>query len=254
MKVKKHLKILAVIFAVILLLFIFLLLDNFVGNPITSTHIKNQTEALIKTEYSDYQVSSVNYDRTRKVYFVEIVSNYQTNIDDHFLLKYSRHGDLQDNFYNSSVAEKSNTHIRLSKQYNELLIQTSSQYNASDKKPDYIINFDGFFVPPKPEELESNKIYSTAELNEIAKKYGTLTVRIEHENPTLEVSADIIKVANDVLNEYGISYNNMTVFMNKSPFEKGVDAVFRFEGLLQQEITGESFIDLLETKNVIENK
>ncbi len=252
MKTKKCIKILAVAAASLLILFIFILFDNFVGNPLTSGHIKNQAETLINSEYgeSNFQVSSISYDRFRKNYIVDVAPYDQTNIDGHFTLVYSRYGSFKDNSYNSRVAEKSNTHMRLLRQYAELLMQTSTDYNLSNEKPDYIINFGGFIVPPKPEELESDKIYSTAELNEIAEKYGTVTVYVEHENPSLEVSVDIIKTTKDVINDCGISFNNMSFSMYKFPFEKNTRSEFRYEGLLQSEIAGENLIEILETKKV----
>ncbi len=250
MKIKKHLKILAVIGAVILLVFVILLLDNFVGNPVTSASIKSQAETLVKTEYGDldYEVSSVTYDRTRKTYFVDVTS--ETSIDSSFTLSYSRNGSFNSNTYNSQVDEKSNTHMRLLNQYHQSLSKLDTVYNVNGEKPDYLINFGGYISTPSSSELVFDKIYSAAELNEIAIEYGTVTVYVEHENPSLEVSADIIKMANDLLSESGISFNNLSFSMYKIPFEKGVEAEFRFEGLLLDEIIKENFIEILETKKV----
>ncbi len=219
MKKKQHLKIIALITAIILIIGLGYLANALLGNPVSKMLATNTAKKYLTETYSDtdYYIERVAYSFKDGNYHIFVKS--PTSIDTEFSLYVTMFGKLRLDTY-EDVLSGFNTARRVEHDYRKLtdtIFEHPSfpytchiSYGTLEIYPEEAITNSNVNDIPSyainQNELELDKIYDIQELGQQA---GHLIIRIENDTVTLEKSTKIILDIKSIFDNAGIPFRAM---------------------------------------------
>ena len=191
---KKIIKVLAVLMAVVLIGAILFIANAFVGNPISKMIVSANSKKYIEEQYPnmDYYITRVSYSFKTGGYYAYVKS--KSSEDTNFSVSYSSLGKVGYDNYESRVADGFNTWDRINHQYgvetsvilDELPYESDICYARieSGDKGEGLINF-GLDMA----SLELDKNY---DLKDMGAKYGKVTIYVCDKEVSEEKAAEIL--------------------------------------------------------------
>ena len=141
---KKVLRVVVILFVLLLISFIFSVVDAFVGNPISKAIASHKINDYVKENYHDLdlELSKTSYNFKFDEYFA--IAQSKTSADTHFDISYSK-GNVTDT-YSTDVLSGWNTFQRLDEEFNRVVEQLITDnlpydydmlFGGLDKKGEY---------------------------------------------------------------------------------------------------------------------
>lgn len=191
---KKTLKIIAIVVAVLLIIGLLFVANAFVGNPISKMIVTNNAKEYIEETYpdTDYYVDSVNYNFKTTKYYANVKS--PSSKDTSFTLSYSMLGNAGYDSFSSRVSDGFNTWDRINNEYRTITAEIienlpyESDVNYGEiqilEKGNSMINF-GLDMST----LELDKVY---DIDELGSKYGKITLYVYVDEVTAEKASEVL--------------------------------------------------------------
>ena len=245
---RKWLRYLAVIAAVVVAVLGLLFANAFLGNPVSAILARNAVDRYVDEVYShlDLQRSRFGYDFKTGGYFAYLTS--ETSPDTAFYIRTDMLGNIQQDSYDTWVAHKYNTELRIREEYRVL---TDTVFQSVDFPYELDIDYGDIsfagdmqwgeaeyeFALPR-EILELDKTYDVKELGRTA---GVLTVYVMDDAVTVEQAAAIMLHIRDLFDDAGVPFR-MLDFVLRPPMpedgspwpDNAVYARILYEDLLQE--------------------
>ena len=197
---KKILKTVAVIISIALVIGVCVIVNAFVGNPISKHIATNTAEKHLEEKYSDrdFEIEKVIYNLKDGNYHAFIKS--PSSIDSHFTILIDMSGNLKIDNYEDSVLTGWNTANRLGNEYREKVDEVLDSQSFP-----YAVDI-GFgdieFIPTEYANdssvpyyaiiIEDLKLDGKYDINELGSKAGKLTIYLDDENVSYERLAEVI--------------------------------------------------------------
>ena len=227
---KKTIKIIAGITAIILIGILLFVANGMVGNPVSKTLAKQSASKYIQKNYPnlDLKVERVNYSFKTGSYYALIKS--QTSIDTHFNLDISMTGKILYDSYESHVISGWNTWQRIDLEYRTMVDKV---LNAPDFPYDSHIDFGSIEIketdieigPIRPayglvlEDLELDKKY---DVKELAKTAGHITIYIESEEVTIKKASEILMDLKEIFDKEDVPFYAIDFALEKPRKDDGL--------------------------------
>ncbi|MFY9176292.1 MAG: hypothetical protein WBI74_05050 [Caldicoprobacterales bacterium] len=227
---KKTIKIMAGITAIILIGILLFVANGMVGNPVSKTLAKQSASKYIQKNYPnlDLKVERVNYSFKTGSYYALIKS--QTSIDTHFNLDISMTGKILYDSYESHVISGWNTWQRIDLEYRTMVDKV---LNAPDFPYDSHIDFGSIEIketdieigPIRPayglvlEDLELDKKY---DVKELAKTAGHITIYIESEEVTIKKASEILMDLKEIFDKEDVPFYAIDFALEKPRKDDGL--------------------------------
>ncbi|NLN40892.1 MAG: hypothetical protein GX160_02685 [Clostridiales bacterium] len=226
---KKIIKIIAGITAIILIGILLFVANGMVGNPVSKTLAKQSASKYIQKNYPnlDLKIEKVNYSFKTGSYYALVKS--QTSIDTHFGLDISMTGKILYDSYESHVLSGWNTWQRIDSEYRTMVdkVLTSPDF-PYDSHIDFgsieIKEADREIGPIRPgyglvlEDLELDKDY---DVKELAKTAGHITIYIESEEVTIKKASEILMNLKEIFDKADIPFYAISFVLEKPRKEDG---------------------------------
>ncbi len=226
---KKIIKIIAGITAIILIGILLFVANGMVGNPVSKTLAKQSASKYIQKNYPnlDLTIERVNYNFKTGSYYALVKS--QTSIDTHFDLDISMTGKILYDSYESHVLSGWNTWQRIDSEYRTMVdkVLTSPDF-PYDSHIDFgsieIKEADREIGPIRPvyglvlEDLELDKDY---DVKELAKTAGHITIYIESEEVTIKKASEILMNLKEIFDKADIPFYAISFVLEKPRKEDG---------------------------------
>ena len=227
---KKVIKIIAGITAIILIGILLFVANAMVGNPVSKTLAEQRALKYVQKNYPnlDLKVERVNYSFKTGSYYALIKS--QTSIDTHFNLDISMTGKILYDSYESHVISGWNTWQRIDLEYRTMVDKV---LNAPDFPYDSHIDFGSIEIketdieigPIRPayglvlEDLELDKKY---DVKELAKTAGHITIYIESEEVTIKKASEILMDLKEIFDKEDVPFYAIDFALEKPRKDDGL--------------------------------
>ena len=211
---KKIIKIIAGITAIILIGLLLFVANGLLGNPVSKALAKQSASKYIQKNYPnlDLTIERVNYNFKTGSYYALVKS--QTSIDTHFDLDISMTGKILYDSYESHVLSGWNTWQRIDLEYRTMVDKV---LNAPDFPYVSDIDFGSIKIkesdreigPIRPvyglvmEDLELDKTY---DVKELAKTAGHITIYIQSEEVTIKKASEILLHLKEIFDKEDIPF------------------------------------------------
>ena len=260
---KKILKTVAVIISIALVIGICVIVNAFVGNPISKHIATNTAEKHLEEKYSDrdFEIEKVIYNLKDGNYHAFIKS--PSSIDSHFTILIDMWGDLKIDNYEDSVLTGWNTANRLGNEYrekvDEILDSQSvpyavdigfgdiefipTEYAKDPSVPDYAII------------IEDLKIDGEYDINELGSKAGKLTIYIDDETVSYERLAELILEVKKIFDDAKVKFYALDFVLEYPKDENGTIKEGRVEvrDFLYADIYEEEMIERVKASDEAAN-
>jgi len=211
---KKIIKIIAGITAIILIGLLLFVANGLLGNPVSKALAKQSASKYIQQNYPnlDLKVERVNYSFKTGSYYALVKS--QTSIDTHFHLDISLTGKILYDSYESDVLSGWNTWQRIDLEYRTMVDKV-----LNDPDFPYVSHIDFGSIeikeadrevgPIRPvyglvmEDLELDKTY---DVKELAKTAGHITIYIQSEEVTIKKASEILLHLKEIFDKEDIPF------------------------------------------------
>ncbi len=250
---KKALKIISAIVGVILLVFIIVIANALVGNPV-SKYLANKTaEEYIASTYpnNDFIVEDAFYSFKDSRYHIAVSS--PSSVDTVFSLDINQTGKLISDTYESSVLEGFNTYRRLALDYRELYDNATQNESFSFTLDEInyasIMHYSEIDYPNglKIEDLEIDKVY---DMKELGAQYGEVILYIRSNDLSAEQASEAILEFKEILDENGFKFAYLD-FVIRLPqgSEDEFERSFNARGLTYEELSADTLIQRVQELN-----
>ena len=205
---KKLIKIIAVMVAVLLTVGLLVVANGFVGNPISKLIVTHEAKEYLEETYpdTDYYIDSVAYSFKTGGYYAHVKSH--SSEDTYFSVDYSLFGEMKYDNFTSRVTDGFNTWNRINHEYNEITDNILKQlpyeldmaygaikmYHKGEGRLDFGLDI---------ANLELDKQYN---LTELGKSYGKVTLYVYDEEVTSEKASEILLAVKNLFNEANQSF------------------------------------------------
>lgn len=260
---KKILKTVVVIISIALVIGICVIVNAFVGNPISKYIATNTAEKHLEEKYSDrdFEIEKVIYNLKDGNYHAFIKS--PSSIDSHFTVLIDMWGNLKIDNYEDSVLTGWNTANRLGNEYrekvDEILESQSfpyaldigfgdiefipSEYANDPSVPDYAII------------IEDLKLDGKYDINELGSKAGKLTIYIDDETVSFERLAELILEVKKIFDDAKVKFYALDFVLEYPKNENGTIKEGRVEvrDFLYADIYEEDMIERVKASDEAAN-
>ncbi len=260
---KKILKTVVVIISIALVIGVCVIVNAFVGNPI-SKHIATSTaEKHLEEKYSDrdFEIEKVIYNLKDGNYHAFIKS--PSSIDSHFTILIDMWGSLKIDNYEDSVLTGWNTANRLGNEYrekvNEILDSQSFPYAVDIGFGDIeFIPTDYANDPSVPDYaiiIEDLKLDGEYDINELGSKAGKLTIYIDDETVSYERLAELILEVKKIFDDAKVKFYALDFVLEYPKDENGTIKEGRVEvrDFLYADIYEEDMIERVKASDEAAN-
>jgi hypothetical protein len=230
---KKTIKIIAGITALILIGILLFVANGLLGNPISKALAQQSAWKYIEKTYpnSDLKVERVNYSFKTGSYFAFVRS--QTSIDTHFDLDISLTGKVLRDSYESYVLSGWNTWQRIDSEYRTMVDKVfkapdfpyvshidfgSLKTIEADREIESISPIYGLVI----EDLELDKKY---DIKELAKTAGHITIYIQSEEVTIRKASEVLLDLKKIFDKEGIPFYAIDFVLEKPRKDDGTPNV-----------------------------
>ncbi len=249
----KYVKILLTIVVTIFLMLSLIIVNAFLGNPISKAIVTNSATEYLHSQYqnTDYYIESVNYSFKTGKYHALIKS--PSSEDTYFDISYNTTGDLMYDNFDSNIENRFNTWLRVTDEYN-ILADTAWQkvpYEfdiafAEILTLDREIIANGVELGIDMSSLELDKEYDQ---NELGADYGHLTLHVISDEFTNEKCAEVLLVIREIFDEENVKFKTISLMLvspkseNKPfDFESSIDLNY----FLYDDITEDNILRNIE--------
>ena len=186
-KKTKTKRIIAGVLAFVLIGFILMMVNQFVGNPLSRMLVNRSAEKYLAENYRDLDLEAekADYDFKTGRYYVAVKSN--TSIDTHFDMGYTWAGKFDYDGYEDIVLSKWNTWQRVDKEYSDL-VEDKIESKMNFKEREFMYG-EIKYADDKVDSLEIDKLYN---IKELAKIKGHIIVHMERKERDAEVMTEIL--------------------------------------------------------------
>ena len=226
---KKILKTVVVIISIALVIGICVIVNAFVGNPISKHIATNTAEKHLEGKYSDrdFEIEKVIYNLKDGNYHAFIKS--PSSIDSHFTVLIDMWGNLKIDNYEDSVLTGWNTANRLGNVYrekvDEILDSQSFPYAVDIGFGDIeFIPTDYAKDPSVPDYaiiIEDLKFDGEYDINELGSKAGKLTIYINDETVSYERLAELILEVKKIFDDAKVKFYALDFVLEYPKDENG---------------------------------
>ena len=261
---KKILKTVVVIISIALVIGVCVIVNAFVGNPISKHIATNTVEKHLEEKYRerDFKIEKVIYNLKDGNYHAFIKS--PSSIDSHFTILIDMWGDLKIDNYEDSVLTGWNTANRLGNEYrekvDEILDSQSfpyavdigfgdiefipTEYAKDPSVPDYAII------------IEDLKIDGEYDINELGSKAGKLTIYIDDETVSYERLAELILEIKKIFDDANLKFYALDFVLEYPKNENGTKKEGRVEvrDFLYADIYEEDMIERVKASDKAANE
>lgn len=260
---KKILKTVAVIISIALVIGVCVIVNAFVGNPISKHIATNTAEKHLEEKYSDrdFEIEKVIYNLKDGNYHAFIKS--PSSIDSHFTILIDMSGNLKIDNYEYSVLTGWNTANRLGNEYREKvdeILDSQSFPYAVD------IGFgDIEFIPTEYAKdpsvadyaiiIEDLKLDGEYDINELGSKAGKLTIYIDDETVSYEHLAEVILEVKKIFDDAKVKFYALDFVLEYPKDENGTIKEGRVEvrDFLYADIYEEDMIERVKASDEAAN-
>lgn len=261
---KKILKTVVVIISIALVIGICVIVNAFVGNPISKLIATNTAEKHLEEKYSDrdFKIEKVIYNLKDGNYHAFIKS--PSSIDSHFTILIDMWGNVKIDYYENDVLTGWNTANRIGKEYRD------SVDAVFDSKSFPYVEHIGYgdieFIPEEyindpsvpdyaiiTEELELDAFY---DVNELGTKAGKLTIYIDDETVTHERLAEVILDIKKIFDDANLKFYALDFVLEYPKNENGTKKEGRVEvrDFLYADIYEEDMIERVKASDKAANE
>lgn len=261
---KKILKTVVVIISIALVIGICVIVNAFVGNPISKHIATNTAEKHLEEKYSDrdFEIEKVIYNLKDGNYHAFIKS--PSSIDSHFTVLIDMWGSLKIDNYEDSVLTGWNTANRLGNEYrekvDEILESQSFPYAVDIGFGDIeFIPTDYAKDPSVPDYaiiIEDLKLDGEYDINELGSKAGKLTIYIDDETVSYERLAELILEIKKIFDDAKVKFYALDFVLEYPKDENGTIKEGRVEvrDFLYADIYEEDMIERVKVSDKAANE
>ena len=260
---KKILKTVVVIISIALVIGVCVIVNGFVGNPISKLIATNTAEKHLEEKYSDrdFEIEKVIYNLKDGNYHAFIKS--PSSIDSHFAILIDMWGNLKIDNYEDSVLTGWNTANRLGNEYrgkvDEILDSQSFPYALDIGFGD--IEFipseyaNDLSVPDYAIIIEDLKLDGKYDINELGSKAGKLTIYIDDETVSFERLAELILEVKKIFDDAKVKFYALDFVLEYPKNENGTIKEGRVEvrDFLYADIYEEDMIERVKASDEAAN-
>ena len=261
---KKFFKIVAIVLAIILIAFAVLLVNAFLGNPISKALAQNTAQKYFQQTYSntDYELGNVTYSFKDGFYYAPISS--PSSIDTCFSLAIDSFGRLQHDYFADYVTTGRNTISRLETDYRqavEAVFQSESfPYDAhiAFGKLVYVFEADreAYDVADYAIIVDELPLDVVCDVNELGTQAGKLTVYIWDDTVSAVRLAEILLDIRASFDGAGIGFRTVNCVLEYPREENTLYEGDRFEVMdfAYSDIHEEGLVERVEESNTAAGK
>ena len=253
---KKFLKVVGILFAVVLVWFT----NAMLGNPVSAMMAKNAAKDYLAEHYAhtDYYIEDVNYSFKDGNYYGHIRS--ESSIDTQFTLYMTMTGKVRFDTYDS-VTSGFVTANRLDMEYGELadsvLEDAAYPYKAYDSfafgtleifDPEALEDPNVTDIPPYAIDRSLLVIDHVYDIRELGKQAGHLVIYVDSEIVSVERAGEIMLDIKSMFDAAEIPFAAMTLVLQHPRMEDGTwnDEEVRVEHFLYEEMYEEGLTERIE--------
>lgn len=219
---KKILKFIALIFAVVLILFLIYIANGLVGNPISKYLAVKSAEKYVAQTYrdTDFILGEVTHDFKTGGYYARVTS--PSSEDTHFSFELDQLGEVKHDYYESRVLSGWNTWERLNTSYQELV---DTVFSSSDFPYESEIDY-GMIERYDDSQKEIGINMSSLELDQefdltqIGKAYGEIVFYAQSEEISVEKASEVLLDITRILDENSVYFKQIDFVLQK-PWVEG---------------------------------
>ena len=261
---KKFFKIVAIVLAIILIAFAVLLVNAFLGNPISKALAQNTAQKYFQQTYSntDYELGNVTYSFKDGFYYAPISS--PSSIDTCFSLAIDSFGRLQHDYFADYVTTGRNTISRLETDYRqavEAVFQSESfPYDAHIAFGELVYVFEAdreaYDVADYAIIVDELPLDVVCDVNELGTQAGRLTVYIWDDTVSAVRLAEILLDIRASFDGAGIGFRTVNCVLEYPREENTLYEGDRFEVMdfAYSDIYEEGLVERVEESNTAAGK
>lgn len=215
MKTKK-LKLIALVTALLLIIFIVIFADLLNGNPISKyLAIQSANEHFIKNySQTDFILHEVEYKIEGLQYYVQISS--PSSIDTKFHLAIKKSGIIKRDSYERDVLSKNNTWLRCEQGYIKLVEDVFESANFPYVNSPINSGAIPYYVKDREIDMSILEIDQEFDYKELGKQYGKIIFQTTSDEVTIEKASEILLDITQILNENEVYFHNIYFTIQKS--------------------------------------
>ncbi|UWG96559.1 hypothetical protein LPY66_16970 [Dehalobacter sp. DCM] len=247
---KRFVKILACVLALVLFGGILWFANGLVGNPVSRMLAENAAKNYIADNYPDLQLELADATYNFKSSNYSVIAKSPTSIDTHFYMAISSRGQIKYDSYKDDVLQKRNTYDRINNGYGSMAdtifesedFPYTSYINYAEliARPDTIATHDRNPFEPEYglniEALELDKKYNVAELGKTA---GHIVFYTEDEDVSIKKAAEIMLDLKNILDQNKVFFYAIDFVLEKPRLDEKPnpdDPAIRVSGFLYSDI------------------
>ena len=226
---KKGLKVIALLAALVLIIGIGWVANGLVGNPISKALVQHRAQQRLEAVYSDESlyIERISFSFKDGKYHVFVKSD--SSMDSHFTISYDMLGRMHYDSYEDYVLSGWNTADRVTTAYREMCDEvlqspafpyvchidfgdiefTQAEFLDAPDTPEYAILM---------EDLERDKLYDIREMGE---KAGHLVIYIDDNAVSYERAAEILLQIRSVFDDSGVPFYAIDLVLTYPKSEEG---------------------------------
>lgn len=241
-------KVIAAVVAFLLIGFILITVNQFVGNPVSKMLANRAAQKYVDEKYSDLnlELEKAFYNFKDGRYSVRAKSN--KSIDTHFDINFTPYGKLNYDSYEGEVLNKYNTWTRIDQEYRDLtdtVFKDNFPYKSDIDYGQLLDKGEGFSY------LELDKKY---DIKEMAKKEGKITFYTESEIRDKKTMTEILFNIKRKFDEKDVPFYSIDLTLEKPRDEEGkYDSDLMIMDFLYEDIYKEGLEERVE-KNIKETR
>jgi len=223
---KKAVKILAVVFALVLIGGIVWIANGLVGNPVSKMLAENTAKNYIAEKYRDMQLELSDASYNFKTSNYRVIAKSPTSIDTYFDIAVSSLGKIRYDSYEDDVLKKWNTYRRIDTSYR---LMAERIFDSEDfpyrsyisfaelrELPDTITAMDhGPFEAQYGLNIKTLELDKQYDLEELGKKAGHIVFYTEDEDVSIKRAAEIMLDLKRILNQNRVFFYAIDFVLEK---------------------------------------
>ena len=211
---KRILKIVAFVFAIVLIVGVCVFANGLVGNPISKAVATNTAEKHLEENFADkdFEIERVTFSFKDGYYHAFIYS--PSSIDSDFTILVDMWGKLRYDTYEDRVLSGGNTADRISRDYravvDKVLDSQAFPYNEHIGYGDFDfyprVHLEEYTVPEYALITEDLTLDAFYDVNELGAKHGKLTIYIDDDTVSYERLSEILLDIRRIFDDTGVKF------------------------------------------------
>ena len=235
---KRILKIVAFVFAIVLIVGVCVFANGLVGNPISKAVATNTAEKHLEENFADkdFEIERVFYSFKDGYYHAFIYS--PSSIDSDFTILVDMWGKLRYDTYEDRVLSGGNTADRISRDYravvDKVLDSQAFPYNEHIGYGDFDfyprVHLEEYSVPEYALITEDLTLDAFYDVNELGAKHGKLTIYIDDDTVSYERLSEILLDIRRIFDDSGVKFYVIDCVLE---YQKNEDSSKKQEGRVE---------------------